>query len=180
MFTDYIKKYEKRSIISSVIMILIAILLIVEPATFINTIIIIFGIGILLDGLFSVILYFFTDKEQRIFSNALVEGTLEVIAAILILMNKAFMISIIPVIVGIWIIVKSLMKLQLSFNIKSADEKSWVFLLISSIITLVIGIIILVHPFDTMITIAVLSGILLLVSGIIDIVESICILIKVK
>lgn len=180
MFMEYIKKYEKRSIISSIIMILVAILLIAEPATMLNTIITIFGIGILLDGLFSVILYFFTNKEQRIFSNALVEGTLEIIASILILINRGFMISIIPVIVGIWIIVKSLMKLQLSFNIKSADEKSWVFLLISSLITLVIGIIILVHPFDTMVTIAVLSGILLLVSGIVDIIESFCILRKLK
>lgn len=180
MFTEYIKKYEKRTIFSSIIMILIAILLIAKPSTILNTIITIFGVGMLLDGAFSIILYFFTNKEQRIFSNALVEGILEIIAAILIILNKSFMISIIPVIVGIWIIVKSLMKLQLSFNIKSADEKSWVFILISSLITLVIGIIILVNPFDTMVTITVLSGALLLVSGIIDMLESICILRKLK
>lgn len=176
----YIKEYEKRSIISSGIMIFIASLLIVEPATMLNTIVTIFGFGILIDGILSAILYIFIDKEHKMYSSALGEGILEIIAAVLVLINKTFMISFIPVVIGIWVIVKSIIKLQLSLNIKGKIETSWIFLLISSIITLAIGIIIVEHPFDTMLTITVLSGILLLVSGVISIIESIYILINLK
>ena len=178
--TKYIKEYEKRAIISSGIMIFIASLLIVEPAIMLNTIVTIFGFGILIDGILSTILYIFIDKEHKMYSNALAEGVLEIIAAVLILLNKTFMISIIPVLIGIWIIVKSIIKLQLSLNIKSEVENSWMFILISSIITLAIGLISIIHPFDTMVTITVLSGILLLVSGVISIIESIYILINLK
>lgn len=178
--TKYIKEYEKRSIISSIIMIFIASLLIVEPAIMLNTIVTIFGFGILIDGILSSILYIFIDKEHKMYSNALAEGVLEIIAAVLILLNRTFMISIIPVLIGIWIIVKSIIKLQLSLNIKSQVQNSWIFILISSIVTLTIGLISIIHPFDTMVTITVLSGILLLVSGVINIIESIYILINLK
>ena len=68
MILEYIKKYEKRSILTSIIMILIAILLIIKPVAMLDTFVTIFGIGILLDGIFSIILYIITDREQKIYS----------------------------------------------------------------------------------------------------------------
>ena len=100
MLLEYMKRYEKRTIVSSILMAVIAILLIIEPETMLNTVMLILGIGILIDGLISVIVYIFTDKEQRAFSNSLVEGTLALVIAILILTNKKIMISIIPIIIG--------------------------------------------------------------------------------
>lgn len=177
---EYIKRYEKRSIATSIIMILIAILLIIKPATILNTIITIFGIGMLLDGIFGVILYIITDKEQKIFSNALVEGIFAIIVAVLVLMNKNLVISMLPIVAGIWIIVKSITKIQLSFNVRSVNEKSWGLILVSALITLVIGIMVLVEPFATMVSVTVLAGIFLLTTGIVDVIESICMLVKLK
>ena len=180
MLLEYMKRYEKRTIVSSILMAVIAILLIIEPETMLNTVMLILGIGILIDGLISVIVYIFTNKEQRAFSNSLVEGTLALVIAVLILTNKKIMISIIPIIIGSWIIIKSIVKLQLALSIRSINEKSWILLMISAIITLVLGIIILVNPFSTMVTITVLGGILLLATAVIDIIDSICILSKLK
>jgi len=178
MISEYIKRFEKRTIISSIIMILVSILLIAKPETMLNTVVTVFGIGMLLDGIFSIVLYIATDKEQKVYSNALAEGILGILISILILIKKDFVISIIPILVGIWIIIKSITKIQLSLNVKTVDEKSWI--LLSALITLVIGIIIIVNPFDTMVSVVMFAGILLLVTGVIDIVESICMLIKLK
>lgn len=180
MLKEYIKKYEKSSILSSALMIIMAVLLMIKPTTMLNTIIMIFGGIILVQGIISLILYFFTDKETRVFSNALLEGIICIIAALLILNNKEFMISIMPIIIGIWIILKSIVKLQLSFNMKAIDEKDWAFLLGSSIITLILGIIAVINPFEIMVTVTILAGGLLLGTGIIDIVESICMIRKLK
>ena len=88
MLKEYIKKYEKSSILSSILMIIMAILLMIKPTTMLNTIIMIFGGIILVQGIISLILYFFTDKETRVFSNALLEGIICIIVALLILSNK--------------------------------------------------------------------------------------------
>ena len=57
-------------------MILVSILLIAKPETMLNTVVTVFGIGMLLDGIFSIVLYIATDKEQKVYSNALAEGIL--------------------------------------------------------------------------------------------------------
>ncbi len=180
MIKEYIKKYEKSSIISSILMIVMAILLMLKPTAILNTIVTIFGLIILAQGIISLILYFISGKEERAFSNALVEGILFTIVSLLILKNKSFMISAMPIMVGVWIIIRSIVKVQLSFNMKAADEKSWVLLLISSLITLIIGIIAVVNPFEIMVTVTILTGGMLLGTGIIDLVESICIIRKLK
>ncbi len=180
MIKEYIKKYEKSSIASSILMIVMAILLMLKPTAILNTIVTIFGLVILAQGIINLILYFIAGKEERVFSSALVEGILFTVVSILILANKEVMISIMPIIVGVWIIIKSIVKLQLSFNMKAMNEKNWVLILISSLITLIIGIIALVNPFEIMVTVTILTGGFLLGTGIIDLVESICIIRKLK
>ena len=73
-----------------------------------------------------------------------------------------------------------MVKLQLSFNMKAMNEKSWILILISSLITLLIGIIALINPFEIMVTVTILAGGMLLGTGIIDLLESICIIKKLK
>ena len=180
MITEYIKKCERRSILSSAIMILIAILLIVKPTEAVSTVMTVFGISLLIDGAFSVILYIAMEKEQKMFSNALVEGMVEIMIALVILMNSGFMLSFITVIVGFWIIIKSIMKVQFAVDMKSVDEKSWVLVFIGALITLSVGIFILVEPIASVATVTVASGIVLLIAGVIEAIESIGVLINLK
>lgn len=180
MITEYIKKCERRSILSSAIMILIAILLIVRPTEAISTVMTVLGICLLVDGAFSVILYIAMEKQQKMFSNALVEGMVEIMIALVILMNSGFMLSFITVIVGFWIIIKSIMKFQFAVDMKSIDEKSWVLVFIGALITLSVGIFILVEPIASVATVTVASGIVLLIAGVIEVIESIAVLIKLK
>lgn len=180
MITEYIKKCERRSILSSAIMILIAILLIVRPTEAVSTVMTVLGICLLVDGAFSVILYIAMEKQQKMFSNALVEGMVEIMIALVILMNSGFMLSFITVIVGFWIIIKSIMKIQFAVDMKSIDEKSWVLVFIGALITLSVGIFILVEPIASVATVTVASGIVLLIAGVIEAIESIAVLIKLK
>ena len=180
MMLEYIKKYERRSIISSVIMIFIAILLMIKPETMLSSIMTILGICLLVDGAYSVILYIAMEKDQRLFSNALVEGMVEVIIAFVVLINSNIIISILTTIAGIWIIIKSIIKIQFSISVKSIDEKSWVLVLISALLTLGLGVYMLIQPLSTIYSVTVVSGAFLLVTGIIEMIESIAVLIKVK
>lgn len=180
MILEYIKKCERRSILSSAIMILIAILLMVKPETALNTVMTILGICFLIDGAYSVILYVATDKDQKMFSNALVEGMVEIIIAFVILINANVMLSIVTAIAGIWIIIKSIIKIQLSISVKNVDEKNWVLIFLSSLMTLALGIFVIMEPFDTAISVTIVAGVFLLITGIVEMVESIITLIRLK
>ena len=114
MIVEYIKKCERRSILSSAIMILIAILLMVKPETMISSVMTVLGICLLIDGAYSVILFVAMEKDQKMFSNALVEGMVEIIIAFVVLINSNVIVSILTTIAGIWIIIKSIIKIDLN------------------------------------------------------------------
>lgn len=180
MMLEYIKKYERRSILSAAIMIFIGILLITRPETMLSSVMTILGVCLLIDGAYSVILYIAMEKEQKFYSNALVEGMVEIIAALVILINAHLIAAILVGIAAVWIIIKSIIKIQLSISVKSVDEKSWVWVLISGILTLALGVYMLVQPLTTVFSVAVIAGLFLLITGIIEMVESIAVLIKLK
>lgn len=71
MIIDYFKKYEKQSIIISILLVIIALFLIVEPGIALTSVVTIFGLIILFFGIFNILSYIFESKELRAFSNEL-------------------------------------------------------------------------------------------------------------
>ena len=173
MVIEYLKKHEKASILISILMIIVSILLIIRPTTFLTTEILIFGFGIVLEGLMRIIVYIFLPKEEKIYSYDILEGILSILAGILILAWKERVMAVFPLLISFWIVIKSMLKIQFSFQLKNLDEKSWIGVLISGILTLIFGLIIFFNPWGTVITLTVLSGIMLLITGIVELCGSI-------
>lgn len=177
---DFLKKYEKSSMVNSILLILISIFLIIKPEIALNTIAIIFGVIFIIESIINIFSYFRYEKEMRIYSNQIINGIFCGIAGILILFNKEMFISIIPIVIGTWIIIKSIVKFQIALNINATMDKNWILILISSIITLVLGITIVINPFEAIFVITMSIGIIILVTEIIDLIESTYILFKIK
>lgn len=173
MVIEYLKKHEKASILVSILMIIVSILLIIRPTTFLTTVILIFGFGIVLEGLIRIIVYIFLPKEEKICSYDILEGIFSILAGILILAWKERVMAVFPLLISFWIVIKSMLKIQFSFQLKNLDEKSWIGVLISGILTLIFGLIIFFNPWGTVITLTVLSGIMLLITGIVELCGSI-------
>ena len=180
MIIDFLKKYEKESIIISILLAIVAIFLIARPGIALSTAITLFAIVFIVDGIINVISYMMEDLEIRAFSNELIMGILLVILGIIILLNQPLFISILPIMIGIWIFIKSIIKFQLAINLKSAVAEKWGLLLVSTILMCILGILIIVNPFEAIVTLTRFIGIMLLVAEIVDICESIYFLNKVK
>lgn len=178
MIKEYIKKYNRSSIITSILMIIVAILLIVKPIKAMEWIIIFLSAIIIIDGIFDFINYFKSDKETKLYSFGLIEGLLEVLAGILVILNKDVLIAFLPLILGSWIILKNIIKIQLAINLKQFCS-DWYLLLIFAILSLLFGILIILNPFSV-ITITLLSGIFLLITEIFNLIENIYFMIKLK
>jgi len=98
MLLEYIKKYEKGSIITSILMIIVSILLIAMPETVLNTAITALAIIVLIGGIIHIVSYIITDKEMKVFSSELFQGILAVISSAIMLRFKSNIMNIIPII----------------------------------------------------------------------------------
>ena len=173
MILEFLKKYEKESILISILLIIVAIFLIAKPGIAISTVVTIFAIVFLVDGIINIIAYMMEDAEIRAFSNELMMGILLVILGFIILLNQPLFISILPIMIGIWIFIKSIMKFQLAINLKSALAERWGLLLVSSILMAILGVLIIVNPFEAIFTLTRFIGIMMIVVEVINICESV-------
>lgn len=179
MIKEYVKKFGQKSIISSIIMIIMALFLMLKPIKTLNAIMITLGIIITIVGVLSLISYFRLNSQLKIFSFGLIEGILEIIGGILIILNPSVMTSFLPIIIGVWIILKNLIACQFAINLKSLTN-NWIFLLIIAILSIILGVLIAVNPFSATLAITLIAGVMLLITETFNLFEAIYLLIRLK
>lgn len=178
MIKDYIKKYEGCSIIVSILMICLSLFLMFKPLESLEVFTVIFAIIILLSGLGYLISYFTISKESRLFSIDLLLGLVTIISGIMLLVYKNDVINVFPIILGIWIIISNLFKLQLSINLSLFLDNAYLGLVLITILMIAFGLLLIINPFASFMTITVTAGTLLLITEVINLIESIYVIIK--
>ena len=174
MILEFLKKYEKESIIISILLLLVAIFLIAKPGIALSTAVILFAVVFIVDGIINVVAYIMEEQQIRAFSSELIIGIL------LVLFNQPLFISMLPIMIGTWIFIKSIMKFQLAINLKSAIAEKWGLLVVSSILMCSLGILIIANPFEAIVTLTRFIGIMMLIVEILNICESAYFLIQTK
>ncbi len=180
MFSQFFEKYQKYSLIVSALMFLLALFLIFRPLESLNTFIMLFAIIILVNGIIKLVQYFRTDAQMRMMNFGLAEGILSILAALIIIISSNALIAFLPIMFSIWIIVQSIITIQLYMGLKLSETKGWWVVLILSIITLLLGVIIMFNPFASMAATTTVVGIILAVTEAIHLVEGIVTLVKMK
>jgi uncharacterized membrane protein HdeD (DUF308 family) len=180
MTSSFIRRYSANTLIVSILLLILSLFLIINPEALLNFLVILFGCITVLDGIIHIISYFSTSIEFRSFSFELIQGILGTILGFVFIFNPQIIISFLPFVIGAWIIVEGIIKFQFAFNVKGNETNNWVILLLLSILTIVLGFIIIFNPFGTAIAITTLAGVFLLISEVLNIIESIYIIFKYK
>ncbi len=167
---EMLKKMFTLSIFSSIILIVIGLLLFLKPEGALKTLAYVIGGLIIVFGIFGVIR--FSKSEKKGFNFDLVYAILSFIAGLIIIINYETLMSIIPIVLGIWIVINSAIKIQYSFIIKDGSSNKWKATLVMSLITLICGIILLFNPFEIVKTVTRVVGLFIIVYAVIDLVES--------
>lgn len=173
---NYIKKYAKNSLLISLLLIAFSFFLIFKPVQSITIIMSILGLIIIAIGIVKMISYFTAHKEYRLYNFDLVQGIICIIAGGVIIFKPTIIFTFLQFIVGIWMIIQSIVKIQISLNLRTLSSKYWIATLILSILTLILGLVILFNPFATTIALTTICGIMLLISEISTMFEAFCIL----
>lgn len=160
-------------------MLILAIFLIAAPVTSAITAIYMFGIFVIMDGIMHIVSYCKAKEDARLMNFEFAEGILGVLSGILILFSAKYLVIFLPILLGTWIIIKSIIKMQISLNIRTDIQSNWVLVLVFSIISLILGVFIIFNPTLGYVTISIM-GIFVAVYEVLNIIESIYILNKLK
>ena len=172
---DIIKRKEIESILVSLLLIALSIFLIMRPIEIINTLIKVMGMIILVCGVFDFTTYFVSKKEESLFDYGLFKGIMELTIGILFIFKYNLLTDLFPCILGLIIVFINIFKLQTSLSLKEFSSNYMVGVIISSL-SIILGIIILLNPFETLKVVIIVSGSVLLISELSNIIYSVSVL----
>ncbi len=176
MILEFAKRCEKNMLFSTVLTLILGIVLAYSPEGSIKVITGIIAALFLLIGILQLVDYVKQSKVEKMMSLSLILGILLSVVGIFLFINLESLANFITTLIGIAILIKSLFKLQFAFNIRDISDK-WFYNLIVGIVGIILGIVLLVNPFDSAKMFLRIVGIIFIIGSIVELVE-ICMVIK--
>lgn len=173
---EYIRKMSKYSLFISIILLIPALFMMVKPLDTIGVLFLVFGIILIIDGLIHFIAYFSIENEYRFFSYELAQAILYIIGGFAIISNIQSATQILAIIVGIWILIESILKIQVAFNIRDVRNAHWVIILFISFVSAILGTVLILKPFKSVELLIQITGAILMFTQLIEIYDDFYIL----
>ena len=175
----YVRKLGRNSIILSIVLLVFGLFMFTKPLSTVNALMILFGVILVLDGLVHLVSYFSIKDEYRFFSSELVQAIIYIILGFVLMINYYNISYLLPIILGIWIIVDSIFRLQISLNIRDIYDSHWGILLAMSILTGLFGMVILFNPVESLAMLTRVCGAILMIVELISLFEDLSIISRV-
>lgn len=159
-------RYVKSgTMLLSIAYIVIGMLLLIMPGTSLLWICNAFGVVVLVTGIVCLIQYARIRGTGFTAPFMLVGGVITAGLGIFTLAKPQVVASFLPVVFGIFIVVDGVSRVGTAIDLAKRKGQKWWMLLLLSIVSVGLGVLLLLHPFDAAVSVVMLCGILLIVEG---------------
>lgn len=167
------KKFAKDVLtdfaLMSVLFILLGVLFLVFPETSGKMVCYILAGVLCILGVVRIVSYFLAEVASESYRPDFTVGIVLLGFGIFIFAKPQVILSILPIAVGISVLLDSLLKLQSAIDMLRMKSSGWWIMLVLTVITAVLGVIMLVDPFATAAVFLQFIGISLIVTGLLDV-----------
>jgi len=176
----YIEKLFKKtgwiSIIESILFAILGGILVWKPEGTLQVISNILGIIFIVIGIYKVITYFMAKGKYNLYNHDLIYGLMAIVIGIVTMVYSSTISSLFRIMIGIWIIYSSFIRISLSIKLKAMNVQAWIYSLIIAIVMFLCGIYVTMNAGTVIITI----GIMMIIYSVMDIIEDIVFMKNVK
>lgn len=160
----------KNSLFSAcIIYLILGIVLFFFPGTVTGLFCTVVGVLLVLYGGMTVYSFFrSTTGSSFLFQFELIQGVIAIIAGIFFLLHPDFILSIIPTILGLYVLIDALVNLKRGLDMRNCGYAGWTTTLIMSVISLLCGLLILCNRYATGLLLWRAIGVVFLYQGISD------------
>lgn len=170
-------KYNKllyTSIINGIIFFCFGLFLFLKPKLTINSISYLLGGILIVVGFLTFLKYILNnDTVVKKFDIDLIYGIVSIVAGLVLVLNPTAIATIIPLILGIWIVINSSIKLQYLLTFKKYINNNWKIAFTLALFTLIWGIILVLNPFKGAVAFTKTIGIFVMIYSLLEIIEGV-------
>ena len=172
------KRSEKSIIVSSILTLVVGVMLAIYPGNTLSLIGKVIGVALMIIGVSQVVIFFKNEKEDRVANTSFALGIILFAIGLYVFINDKSLTNVFTTIIGLLICIKSIYKIQLAISLKNYSS-TWKYNLVSGLIVLSMGLIIIFYPIETASTILRVIGVILIVSSVYEIIESLVVIKKI-
>lgn len=163
---DFFIKLKNLSLITIAAGLVTGILLLFQPDKTVQFVSILCGITVIMLGVGAWISYF-TKVKSTILA---ILGSLAIIAGIILCIKYESIISTVLFLFGIFVLISGIVDFISAIEAKKNDLKSWIVSLIMAAVTIILGLLVIINPFDSMLVLTKLLGAALIVYAVMDLI----------
>ena len=164
-----IVNFLKTELASAVFFIIVGLFLAFFPVQTVNVICkVVFGLLLILTGLYNIILFLMEKTETTVFN--MLSGVIVLVLGLFLFTNPQIVVRLLPQLLGSLILIDSIWLLRSAKRLRKSNSQYWTAFLITGLVCVILGLIILVNPFSKVKQTVIFSGVVFLINGIVDIV----------
>src|SRR5574344_92230 len=170
MFNNALKKTDKltnMSIISTFVFCIIGIILMVFPDSSLRFISYAVAVLFMAAGIFFILR---STNHKSLFDTTTV-GVCMLIPGIIIMLHPELLETIIPIFVGAWIIVNSIVRIRMALALRDIPNSNYIFSIVLSVLEFICVILLVVNPQTGLLSLTAFMGIMLLIYSISDLID---------
>ena len=161
----FFQKSRIAYVAMSIVLFAVGLCLIIWPAMFAKIFCYLIGSLALIPGIIETVVFFVRDISVKSFSYSLAIGLLSSIFGLILLLKPDNSAVFFSMLIGVFIIIDSVLKLQTSFELRVMGVLRWWINLILSLASAVLGVLLVINPFGTGNLLLIFMGISLMVDA---------------
>ena len=170
MFNNVLKKTDKltnMSIISTFVFCIIGIILMVFPDSSLRFISYAVAVLFMAAGIFFILR---STNHKSLFDTTTI-GVCMLIPGVIIMLHPELLETIIPIFVGAWIIVNSIVRIRMALALHDIPGSNYIFSIVLAVLEFICGILLVVNPQTGSLSLTAFMGIMLLIYSISDLID---------
>lgn len=173
---DFLKKGTILNLISTIIFFVIGIVLVTMPITMLSIVTYVVEATLMIIGIIEIINYVRVESKNDTFSFGFVQGVVCILLSLFLIINPTFLTTILPIVMGIWMIFGSLARIQIAIKLTTWGQKASAWYIFLAIIMFTVGLVVVCNPFKTATLIVEMLGAGIVVYTVFDIIQNLGIL----
>ncbi|MCI8478236.1 MAG: hypothetical protein HFE97_07800 [Oscillospiraceae bacterium] len=165
---EFLKSMKITFLLAAILYVLLGLVLLVWTDTTLAVLCTVFGSVLLVYGAVTIVGFFLHDSALGTFRLELLLGILAGALGVLFLLRPVFLLSIVPVILGVYIAIDSLVNLKRALELYRLEYPRWWTALLLAVLGAVLGGVILLNPFQTQILLFQIIGVSFIYTGLSD------------
>ncbi len=163
-----VKKLKFNAVMAAILYLALGVVLVGWPGTTSSVICYVIGAVLLVYGLIAILAFLLGKERTAALSLQMVVGVVAAALGVFFLTRPVLLLSLLPVLMGLFIIIVSMLSVKRSFELRRYRYAKWWVALLMAVAAIALGLLILFHPYMAAKTVVVIIGIVFLYVGVCD------------